>query len=319
MEKSAFPEQGHFYKGNIHSHSVISDGNLTVEQIKNAYKSQGYSFVLVSDHNISANHGLQLNDSEFIALQGFEGNMLVERNGPSKEFHFCFLKKPNRYLGDISFNPYPHLTKVESIPYTGDSSLQEYLDRQLARGYMAIFNHPYWSYNTEQDLICLCDRIIGVEIFNSNCEVMDVTGSAHIFYDMLLRKGHRLFAFAADDSHNDYPLDSVASDSFGSFIVVKAPSLCEEDIVTAIYEGSFYASQGPEIYQFYLDSDEAVVSCSPACKVYITSDRRNARLCYDNDGKLTSCRMKIDTDSPYIRAVVVDSAGRKAYSNPIWL
>ena len=34
MRKYLLPEEGHFYKANLHCHSNISDGSLTPEQIK---------------------------------------------------------------------------------------------------------------------------------------------------------------------------------------------------------------------------------------------------------------------------------------------
>ena len=38
------------YKANLHSHSVISDGNLTPAEMKKAYKDRGYSILAITDH-----------------------------------------------------------------------------------------------------------------------------------------------------------------------------------------------------------------------------------------------------------------------------
>ena len=40
-----FPGEGKFYKANLHCHTVISDGKLTKEQIKEEYQKRGYSIV----------------------------------------------------------------------------------------------------------------------------------------------------------------------------------------------------------------------------------------------------------------------------------
>ena len=50
-EVPLFPGNGRFYKANLHCHSTFSDGRFTVETIKEAYKSHGYSAVAFSDHN----------------------------------------------------------------------------------------------------------------------------------------------------------------------------------------------------------------------------------------------------------------------------
>ena len=39
------PKEGTFYKANLHCHTVVSDGDLTPEQVKEAYMGQGYSIV----------------------------------------------------------------------------------------------------------------------------------------------------------------------------------------------------------------------------------------------------------------------------------
>src|SRR6476646_6677446 len=43
-----------WYKGNLHTHSYWSDGDEFPEMIMNWYKSHGYNFVALSDHNILA-------------------------------------------------------------------------------------------------------------------------------------------------------------------------------------------------------------------------------------------------------------------------
>ena len=45
MRRSFFPQGGRFYKTNLHCHTVISDGSLTAEQIKEAYLENGYHAV----------------------------------------------------------------------------------------------------------------------------------------------------------------------------------------------------------------------------------------------------------------------------------
>lgn len=44
--------QKHWYKGNLHTHSLWSDGDDYPEMIMDWYKSNGYHFVGLSDHNI---------------------------------------------------------------------------------------------------------------------------------------------------------------------------------------------------------------------------------------------------------------------------
>src|SRR5690606_10186821 len=43
-----------WYKGNLHTHSYWSDGDEFPEMIMQWYKSEGYAFIALSDHNILA-------------------------------------------------------------------------------------------------------------------------------------------------------------------------------------------------------------------------------------------------------------------------
>ncbi|MEZ4826559.1 MAG: hypothetical protein R3C61_09740 [Bacteroidia bacterium] len=49
-----FSQPTQWYKGNLHTHSLWSDGDDFPEMIMDWYKSQGYDFIALSDHNIFA-------------------------------------------------------------------------------------------------------------------------------------------------------------------------------------------------------------------------------------------------------------------------
>src|SRR4029450_1542468 len=45
-----------WWKGNLHTHSLWSDGDDYPEMICDWYKERGYHFLALSDHNILADH-----------------------------------------------------------------------------------------------------------------------------------------------------------------------------------------------------------------------------------------------------------------------
>src|SRR4051812_36897684 len=47
---SPFALPGRFWRGNLHTHSTLSDGSLAPEQVVDAYKDAGYDFMMLSDH-----------------------------------------------------------------------------------------------------------------------------------------------------------------------------------------------------------------------------------------------------------------------------
>ena len=46
------PEHGNFYKVNMHSHSTLSDGHQTPEELKEIYKAHGYSAIAYTWHSM---------------------------------------------------------------------------------------------------------------------------------------------------------------------------------------------------------------------------------------------------------------------------
>ena len=71
MKIELLPESGQFYKVNLHCHTTISDGKLSPEEIKEAYKKKGYSAVAFTDHEVLIGHE-DLCDEDFVALHGYE-------------------------------------------------------------------------------------------------------------------------------------------------------------------------------------------------------------------------------------------------------
>ena len=50
MHSSPFDKPGHFWRGNIHTHSTRSDGKLTPREVIAAYRAHGYDFLAITDH-----------------------------------------------------------------------------------------------------------------------------------------------------------------------------------------------------------------------------------------------------------------------------
>src|SRR5687767_1959449 len=51
-QSAATPVPHHWYKGNLHTHSLWSDGDDYPEMVADWYKRNGYHFLAISDHNV---------------------------------------------------------------------------------------------------------------------------------------------------------------------------------------------------------------------------------------------------------------------------
>ena len=88
-------------------------------------------------------------------------------------------------------------------------------------------------------------------------------------------------------------------------------------VLDALKNGAFYASTGPEIYDFFVEDGVATVLCSPCARVRF----RHFRVPYPTQygDSMTGASQKIFEGTNYIRAEVVDSDGHVAWTNPIFL
>lgn len=309
-------EDGKYYKGNLHCHSTYSDGTQKIEVLAQAYKEKGYDFVAFTDHNIFADWK-NLCDESFLALRGFEGNLEMHNEG--REFHFVVIPGTPEALKNAVKPCFGHLERVPVREFSGLETAQEFIDDMLARGFQVIFAHPHWS-TIEYDDVVQLKGLVACEVFNNSSYKLLNMGESCVFWDAVMRRGPRLWGVASDDNHNFEPFGTIGSDSFGGFVQVKAKSLSEEDICSSIAAGSFYASTGPEIYDFYVEGNEAFLSCSPVSRIYFNGERRQFTWNLAEPGQhVESHRGKIYPGQTYIRAEIYDEYGRKAYANPIFL
>ncbi len=86
MRISPFSKPGRFWRGNLHTHSTLSDGALKPEDVVETYKQAGYDFLQVSDHflgrfNWPIADTRKLRSKDFTTLIGAEVHALATSAG----------------------------------------------------------------------------------------------------------------------------------------------------------------------------------------------------------------------------------------------
>ena len=71
MKTYLLPQEGQFYKANLHAHTIMSDGHDTPEEVKEIFQRMGYSIVAYTDHDLFVDRS-HLCDEHFLALNGLE-------------------------------------------------------------------------------------------------------------------------------------------------------------------------------------------------------------------------------------------------------
>jgi len=304
------------FKGNIHLHTTWSDGRLDATEIVELYKALNYNFLCFSDHDIYTR--TQSFDTEtFITLPGMERgglNPTFETND-NPGFHFTVLDNPNIYAEER----FTHLQQFEyPQKWVGDQSVKECIQLMEEHGNLVILNHPEWHMTPFE--VMKNNNFFAVEIYNHATEWSLSTSYGTAYWDYALQNDKRLFAVAADDSH-DYKSDLEILDYAGGWIVVDSENLTQKDIMTNIQEGNYYSSSGPEIFDFRVESGMVKIKCSNVQCIMFKSWPVRGNFIIDRQGNkpFTEAMFKINPMMKYIRVECIDYHGKTAWTNPIFI
>lgn len=293
----AFAADGRFWKGNLHGHSTGSDGKLTAAEACAAYKAAGYDFTCVTDHFL-ARYGYPVTDTSAFRDGAFTTIIGAELHAPETsrgvDWHILAVGLP------LDFTP----------PAEGETGPALARRARDAGAFVAIA-HPHWYQLQFDDAVAL-DAAHAVEVLNYTSAVHADRGDGLVFYDAMLSRGHRLGAIAVDDSHWKN------GDAFGAWVMVKASERSPEALLGALHAGQYYASEGPEIHDIRRHGNTLELRCTPARSIVLLGPVSQSEQAHGNS--LTHARLPLERFAGnWCRAVVVDAAGRRAWSNPLWL
>jgi len=206
----------HWFKGNLHAHSYWSDGNEFPEVIMEWYKTNGYDFTVLSDHNTLAEGDKWITLSKQTYLQeGFEnyvkayGEDWVEQRMDTAGNIQVKLKTYDEYKGlfnapgeflivpseeiTTGFEGKPvhiNATNIQEriAPVSGQSIIdviQQNLNQihqqreALNRPIMAHLNHPNFYYSNGISDIIELNGLTFFEVYNGHPMVNNAGDSAH--------------------------------------------------------------------------------------------------------------------------------------------
>ena len=332
MKKFLLQENGNFYKANLHCHSTLSDGKLTPEELKELYKSLGYSIIAYTDHDIMIPHD-DLNDEGFLALHGFEVEV-NERSGKpwpeTKCLHMCCIgiepdniTQPLWHREAYLFGNAPqHRDKVkfdENEPdyvrtYSSEGG-SEMMQIARNKGFFVTYNHPTWSLETYPDYMGY-NGMHAFEMYNGGCLAVGYLDYHPRVYDDMLMGGKKIYCIGADDNHNHANPASRKYDSGWAWTMIKADSLDYRTITKSLEDGQFYASEGPEIYELTFEDGKVHIKCSKADRILCNYGIRRAESAIDENGDgIFEATFNMAPDWKYFRITVIGKDGKTACTN----
>lgn len=301
IKYSLFPDNGKWLRGNLHTHTTRSDGTCPPQQQINDYRAQGYDFLAITDHNVIDSHKLS-GGKDFCLLPGWERDI---NYSSTKCLHLVGISSK-------CAESQPVVQVEPCVP--GEITDQELVDEMKDAGEFVVLAHPIWSRMEPEEVISL-EGYDAIEIFNTGCERLCHAGHAEVYWDMLLRRGRRVYGIACDDTHGK----TRKSDRFGGWIMVKAMTCSHNDIMKALRAGDFYSSTGPTIYDWGIINDQIYIKCSPCKEVHFITYPPRGAANYKEDKPLTEVTHKLCGKELYIRAECIDEKGNIAWTNPIYL
>lgn len=337
MKKYLLPEEGRFYKANLHMHTTVSDGQMTPEEVKEEYMKRGYSIIAYTDHEALVPHN-ELSDDNFLAITSYEiaTNEWVHPAGFEyvRTYHLNLYARDKNKTDSAVFTMTrmwpPHAVQYLSEKMKNTDFRREYnvdsINSVIAAanddGFIVTLNHPNWSLQRYEDYIGL-KGLWAVEFYNTGCVRGGYPDTIQPIDD-LLAKGERVFPTATDDAHAG---KTTLHDCFGGFTMVKAESLDYDTVFAALERGDHYSSSGPLIDELYIEDGILHVKTSKAAYIELITERRFryrhtskdengiTETTFDLRPYLTNCANRTEKDLiPYFRISVCDSDGEMAYT-----
>lgn len=299
-----------WFKGNTHAHTLNSDGDSSPDDVARWYREHGYRFLVLSDHNfltsVAGLNALFGADEQFLIIPGEEITDRVQ----GKPLHI------NGLAVERVVQPQGGATIAEA--------LQRDVDAIRAASGVPHLNHPNfgWAVTAADILQVKNDRLF--EIYNGHPMVNNLGGGGmpglEEMWDIILSSGKLLYGIATDDAHHfKRPGDPGASGPGRGWVVVRAARLEARALLAALERGDFYASTGVELADIERSATRVAVTITPdAWSRYTTRFiGRDGRVLAETGANPAVYEVK--GDEGYVRAVVLESNGKRAWVQPVML
>jgi len=164
MKLSAFTAPGRFWRGNLLTHSNLSDGCLDPGEVCHRYAAEGYDFIALTEHFVGR-YGYPIADTRayrtnsFTTIRGAELHSGAMENG--ELWHILAVGLP------ADFEP---SNSPGFVPIDGQETGPKLAERARAAGAFVAIAHPHWSGLTLADASSI-EAAHSVENYNHGCAI----------------------------------------------------------------------------------------------------------------------------------------------------
>lgn len=314
-----------YLKGQTHAHSNHSpDSQTPPVDVARWYRDRGYDFLVFTDHE----HVTELQqEGPLLVIPGAELTQNWYRCSPPPEpGDLCLLHANVLFVQP----PVP-----ERIPWprwktrTRVGIYQRAIEVASRMGGLLQLNHPNYHYAADAGLITELARrgVVLMEIANEAVDSNNQGDARHpsteVLWDAALTAGVTIYGVATDDAHHYY--DARRMKAAGQlvhtgdrgYIMVRAEKTADS-IKSAVLRGDFYSSNGVHLDSINLLRDALELSVSSGARgvhhfQFIGARGRVLMRVYGRQARFPLEAAK----GGYVRAVVTDDRGRKAWVQPV--
>lgn len=280
-----------WYKGNVHTHSLWSDGDELPELAADWYKARGYDFLALSDHNVLMRGekwikvAPRLEPSIQAARKRFGSDWVQTRtrDGQTELRLKTFdeirrrLDQRGRFLmiqaEEVTAHVHMNVLNLDELipplkpnPPTRLESIRHY--DQAARGRQSPdrpvyvqFNHPHFFAGATAEELADSPCLTHVELVNFHHQCGSIERDWDIANSLRLsRKVPPLMGVASDDAHHYHQFWPSKANPGRGFVMVRAGRLETRAILDAMEKGEFYASCGVVLRQVKYDPAAGTLS-----------------------------------------------------------
>lgn len=315
----AFEGDGVWLKTALHTHTSDTDGELRPEAVAAHHEWAGFDVLAITDHWTLTSVP---STEHLVVITGAE--LAVDPLGKGRYTEILAIGidvLPDDPGGDRAY--WERIDNYDFKTFPDLSTAAAFITGQGGAAFVA---HPYWS-GLPPEVILAARGLTGLELFNASAERENGRGDSSYIWDLALESGQSLSAIATDDSH--YPLFDIGD----AWTMVHAADRTRDAVLEALHAGRTYASNGPVLHDVRRDGDRIEVRCSPCRSVAlhtryqegwaVRADHRGRQegariLERDEAGLVIRARFRPEIkDLPFVRVVVTDAEGRKAWTNPV--
>jgi len=293
-------------KGQIHDHSTNSDGTGSPQQVADWYRTNGYQFLILTDHE-------KVTDPTSLD-KGPGGQFIMI---PGEELA-CTSKGLPIHANAFGISATLKSPAGLETPAKTVANLVDYIRKN---GGIPHVNHPSWYWALSHRDMETIEGPFLLEIANMSFGCNNEGNQAHLsteqMWDYLLSNGKTVYATATDDMHK---LEAKPNEDAGpgrGWVVARIPELTPQAVLSALSKGEFYASNGVELADVSISKKEFAVSVVPkAGQTYVIRFiGKWGSILQETDGTSAKYRVYRSSDvNSYVRCKVISSDGTVAWT-----